>query len=412
MNVQQMHLAIQQGVDKINSLQADMLLPEEIDIELNKSMFKFINTKYGRNNIYRKGFEQSQKRIDDLRTLVTEFEGPTTYKGFYNNDFFIDQFKLPKDYMYLVNQKSTVVINKCEPLEFNFDNTAPCSYFVLPLEYLYIDFETNNPVIETQNFSDPLNTTGGFVRQIIMMADLDNGNFGNVNILSGPINAAGGIAPYNYPQDLESLRLDLLDSSNWNTGFEIYWEEYGDINAPGSFIVKVDTDIYDWFNWDQSNPATTNTNELTQLIGLHNPTSTSSQDSWPKVNGQFTDNFALAKRIVAGDSQRVYSFNKFVQQDDIFKLLEDPFNTTKHTSPLTTMRGDYIDIYTSDIFIIDGVKITYIRKPREISLSLDDSCELPVHTHREIVDMAISSILEGFNDPRYKTHQTEVIKNE
>ena len=168
-----MHLAIQQGVDKINSLQADMLLPEEIDIELNKSMFKFINTKYGRNNIYRKGFEQSQKRIDDLRTLVTEFEGPTTYKGFYNNDFFIDQFKLPKDYMYLVNQKSTVVINKCEPLEFNFDNTAPCSYFVLPLEYLYIDFETNNPVIETQNFSDPLNTTGGFVRQIIMMADLN-----------------------------------------------------------------------------------------------------------------------------------------------------------------------------------------------------------------------------------------------
>lgn len=56
-----MHLAIRQGVDKINSLQADMLLNEEIDIELNKSMFKFVNTKYGRNNIYRQGFEQSQK---------------------------------------------------------------------------------------------------------------------------------------------------------------------------------------------------------------------------------------------------------------------------------------------------------------------------------------------------------------
>ena len=30
MNVQQMHLAVQQGVDKINSLQADTLLREEI----------------------------------------------------------------------------------------------------------------------------------------------------------------------------------------------------------------------------------------------------------------------------------------------------------------------------------------------------------------------------------------------
>ena len=54
MNVQQMHLAIQQGVDKINSLQADVLLPQEIDIELNKSLVKFINTRYGQNNTYRK----------------------------------------------------------------------------------------------------------------------------------------------------------------------------------------------------------------------------------------------------------------------------------------------------------------------------------------------------------------------
>ena len=56
MNVQQMHLAVQQGVDKIKSLQADVLLPQEIDIELNKSLIKFIATRYGKNNIYRKGF--------------------------------------------------------------------------------------------------------------------------------------------------------------------------------------------------------------------------------------------------------------------------------------------------------------------------------------------------------------------
>ena len=66
MNVTEMHIAVQQGVDKINSLQADSLLSEEIDIELNKNMFRFINTKYGRNNLYRKGFEESQKRIDDF----------------------------------------------------------------------------------------------------------------------------------------------------------------------------------------------------------------------------------------------------------------------------------------------------------------------------------------------------------
>ena len=58
MNVQEMHIAIQQGVDKINSLQADTLLLQEIDLELNKAQMKFINTKYGKNNKYQKGFEE------------------------------------------------------------------------------------------------------------------------------------------------------------------------------------------------------------------------------------------------------------------------------------------------------------------------------------------------------------------
>ena len=90
MNVQEMHIAIQQGVDKINSLQADTLLLQEIDLELNKAQMKFINTKYGKNNKYQKGFEESQKRIDDLRTLVREHEAPTTFKEQLRGNIFVD----------------------------------------------------------------------------------------------------------------------------------------------------------------------------------------------------------------------------------------------------------------------------------------------------------------------------------
>ena len=74
-----MHIAVRQGVDKINSLQADSLLSEEIDLELNKNMSRFINLKYGKNNQYGKGFEESQKRIDDLSTLVEEHRGFTGF---------------------------------------------------------------------------------------------------------------------------------------------------------------------------------------------------------------------------------------------------------------------------------------------------------------------------------------------
>ena len=126
----------------------------------------------------------------------------------------------------------------------------------------------------------------------------------------------------------------------------------------------------------------------------------------------FNDSAFDSRRVPSEFSDRLTVVNKFIQQDDIFTLLDDPFNTTKHTSPLTTIRGSVIDIYTSAIFIIDTIKITYIRNPRRISLPLGISCELPDHSHQEIVDMTVSSILEGISDPRYKTHQTEVSKNE
>ena len=132
MNVTEMHIAVQQGVDKIHSLQADMLLSEEIDIELNKSMSRFINTKYGRNNIYRKGFEESQKRIDDLRTLVTEYEEDVTFKELFNADpIYVDTFQLPSDYMYLVNQRSRIYTNQCKPLLFQTIESREISYILL-----------------------------------------------------------------------------------------------------------------------------------------------------------------------------------------------------------------------------------------------------------------------------------------
>jgi len=387
MNVGQMHVAIQQGVDKINSLQADMLLPQEIDIELNKSQTRFINTKYGKNNIYQKGFEQSQKRIDDLRSLVKEYSAPVTYKEEYNNTISVDTFKLPLDYLYLVNQRSELFSDDCKQMEYQFSNYDPVSYIVIP-------------------FSNLHNSTD-FINKLTLVADPANPSLGNAPMLN--INWAS----YNYPADVVNLRTVIETAANWASGFEFYWEEYGNINVPNSFIVIINTSIYDFFNWDSSiTNANSGTNLITTAVGMFVASAGDLQDSLNTLAyGQYTSDALGIKRIPTNGT-RQYALNKFIQQDDISKLLEDPFNTTKHTAPLTTMRGKYIDIYTNDIFIIDKVKITYIRKPRNISLPLEISCELPDHCHQEIVDMTVSSILEGISDPRYKTHQLEVSKNE
>tara|TARA_R110002074_G_scaffold79006_1_gene178440 strand:+ start:335 stop:1075 length:741 start_codon:yes stop_codon:yes gene_type:complete len=246
MNITEMHLAVQQGVDKINSFQADTLLPQEIDLELNKAIDKFINLKYGKNNIYGKGFEESQKRIDDLRAVVVDKTIEVKYKeGYLHGTFKYISDELPEDYRYLVKLLGTVCYKK------------DCSILTTAQQ-----------------------------------------------------------------QGLSSFGLD----------------------------------------------------------------------------------------------ERLTPF-KFVQQDDLGVALLDPFNTTKKTKPLVTLQQNYMCGFTNDIFIIKNVKLTYIKNPVKVSLSLDDvnasvDCELAKHTHQEIVDMTINSILEGISDPRYKTQQIELGKNE
>ena len=276
----------------------------------------------------------------------------------------------------------------CGTLGFTYNNTENVSYFIVPFNNLH-------------------NSTY-FVDQLMVLADRSDAGVSSAD----PLAAAFNFSTYTYPADISNLQQALLDSANWGNGFEWYWEEHGTLSVPGSFIVVVDTaSFHSWFNWDSTVTSTASTNLVTTLVGQFS-TGTGWEDSANTLSyAQYTD-VALNSKRISTEGDREYTFNKFVQQDDIYKLLDDPFNTTKPSSPLTTIRGNFIDIYTSDIFIIDKVKITYIRKPKKISLSLGIDCELPEHTHQEIVDMTVGSILEGISDPRYKSHQLEVSKNE
>jgi len=90
--------------------------------------------------------------------------------------------------------------------------------------------------------------------------------------------------------------------------------------------------------------------------------------------------------------------NDFSQSDDIYSLLSDPFNTTKKTSPLTDINGDYINVYTDKTFFVDKIFINYIREPQKIIfIDKDDGgnkdCELPDFVHTKIVEDAVNLLL-------------------
>jgi hypothetical protein len=81
--IEDAHINLKVIVDKIDSSYYEEVLPEEIDLILNRAYLALIKRHYGENNIYKKGFERSQKRTDDLKNLVK-----TNYCEFQLLDYF------------------------------------------------------------------------------------------------------------------------------------------------------------------------------------------------------------------------------------------------------------------------------------------------------------------------------------
>ena len=381
-----MHISLRQTVDRINSQRADQLLDQEIDLELNRAMQRFINQRYGKNNVYQEGFEESQKRIDELRTLLVEYEAGVTFKEELRpGRIFVDQFQLPANYMYLVNQRSKIFTENCQPIESTLvaSDDQDIHYFTFNFDQLIVNENEFVDSIRLQNTEFNVNPT---VSNTVWQPSTTLNSLGyNSNL---------------YPQFINEVITDMLENSA--PGFEIYWESYGPLNSPNNFIVVVDINIHDWFIWDLSFGTTT------PLVSID-----SSNNQIAFVPPHFHDQSGILTRVPESSTVTEDTvLNKFSQQDDIYRLLDDPFNATTHTSPLTTIRGNFIDIYTNAIFITSSAKITYLRKPQPISLSLGYNCELPDHTHEEVIAMAASSILEESSDPRYKTQLGEAMNRE
>lgn len=89
---------------EISTLDDNLAKPVTSDIEywLNAAVDKFIKTRAFGNNFKQESFEQTQKRIDDLRTLVVTTTYPfTIHAGEYRAE-------LPDNYMYTVGEAAYI----------------------------------------------------------------------------------------------------------------------------------------------------------------------------------------------------------------------------------------------------------------------------------------------------------------
>jgi len=104
---------------------------------------------------------------------------------------------------------------------------------------------------------------------------------------------------------------------------------------------------------------------------------------------------------------------RIVNNREVYFMQQDPFARSNGQSPLAILSDTDIKVFQdSENFIVEGISADYIRTPQEINLQLNQTSELADHTHHEIVDIAVKTILESIESPRYQSSAGELATTE
>ncbi len=388
-----MHIAVNLGVQKIGSFQVDNLLPEEIDHELNLAQRRFIKQRYSStSNAKQQGFEQSQKRLDDLRNLVEDF---TAYENFYmgpvytsssRGDIFVDRYKLPLDYMHLLSVRSEVKDGCNKPIQISVTNSTD-HYLRIPTTlnlqgYYLVEIQIANEEGGADTIRSNQNgLTIDDLREDTYPFGIEPSLSPNDTFSDLTSNRKSSDSPPADANEIFLKRNEAADSEDG--GFFSMSADGKDATHAGAYAILI-------FKDRAGNEETINV--MQPPISLVNQTRTHSAN----------DTKFLTKRTLC----------KYVQQDDIYKVLDDPFSTTKASSPLYTMQENFVDLYSNIMFLPTTTVIKYLRRPALMRRATGSGSELPEHTHDEVVEMAIKSILEAIESPRYQSQSGEVLESE
>ena len=118
MDISTMHTAVKLELDKTSALELPAFEPEEIDFWLNNAIRKFVKTRYSGNNVKGESFEETQKRIDDLRTLVYNYaagsvtDASSTFPNAVYADLPIEDSGVGfEDYWLTIQEEAEITVN-------------------------------------------------------------------------------------------------------------------------------------------------------------------------------------------------------------------------------------------------------------------------------------------------------------
>lgn len=347
MYVKEMHIEVNQAIQKIAANRTRKLLDPEVDWLLNKHMGRFIESRVTPKADGSGGYEIKQFDIDAIRTLmVTGAEIPT----YYADPRRVKAF-LPGDYSYLISDESTIK-------RANMDLTQVPE---VPLDITLTRNLLLIPVLQSTLLAGPWYSSvqvyinNGLVFDIQQYATGNGATFTGFSSKDEVFFVSGAI-------------LRALADQGW----KVYWERFGERNYPKRLIVD---------------------------LGLMAGT------------GSIIIDGVTTEAAQANYSARVLDFlqqatedqsNRLTASNIVQNLREVAFYKTQPESPITELAGSILYTYVNKGFIVTSSRLSYVRKPQRISLSLGQDCEIAPEYHQLICDLVTEYYKGMIADPSWE----------
>jgi hypothetical protein len=94
-------------------------------------------------------------------------------------------------------------------------------------------------------------------------------------------------------------------------------------------------------------------------------------------------------------------------RDDIDNPFSEHILHHEWARPLRLFRGNIVEIISDDDYIVVAYYLRYLKKPSIVDLP-STNCDLPDHTHSEIVKLSVGMYLENTKNNRYQSYSNEI----
>lgn len=347
MYVKEMHIEVNQSIQKIAANTTRKLLAPELDWLLNKNMgrlvYKYVTPRKDGSG----GFELVQFGIDAIRSLlVTGCELPA-----YKADPRRVMALLPGNYSYLISDESVV-----KRAMYGTDGVPD-----QPVQRQLTSNLLLLPVPQSTLSGPPFYNgvqvyiNGGLVFDIQGFAAARQGEY----------------TGYNSKREVFYIAY-CIQRELAKQGWQVYFQSYGDQYYPRTLII-----------------------DLGPLTGTASII----------VDGVTTNATTASRSYIAYDYPQHPTedqSNRLTSSDLVQNLREVAFYKTQPESPISELAGRVLYTYTNPDFIVTNTRISYVRKPQLISLSLGQDCELAPEYHQQVCDLTSEYFKAMIADPNWE----------